>query len=464
MTRSIGVGRLLSRYTNTSTRYVWPSTHRASVHIRPFSSVDKANPPSMLRRVWRSLTSDDDDYVNEHKIQERKDLYYLLLVTKLREVRLDDPDLEYMDAFDKAFQELEVKDLDGLSNVQLRYEMQTVLGPQVLDVFDCFDMVDKGMEQALFQENATAMENHNYEAYREVLKEDYEQSCERLEKLLNSPDLTSTDAISLKLKRSIAFLERKVGALRSILAFHGWIEGEEGGDWATSFPTDFDDESDDFGFRITTADEDTFIAIRQYQTINMYRAAMLRKELGYSIIALKSLVPGAGRGVFVDGIAMSGSLVAFQPGPVWPLGSVRPDVEEHFADNENLQLSIRYDNFIIDSRRSPYTVLTKPNSNPLSLGHVVNHPQIGSLPNCQSVMMNFVESMKLGELFRYVPNSYAVPPAWINKTFDLYVIEMHSMCLLARRDMQEEEIHYDYRLMGNDLPRWYQKVTYPEET
>ena len=419
----------------------------------------------MLKRVWRSLTTENDDFANEYKIQERKDLYYLLLITKLREVRLDNPDLEYMEAFDLAFVELEKRDLDAMSNIQLRYEMQDILGPQVLDVFESFDEVDQTMDKEIFQDDPPAdlLSQHDYEGYREVLKEDYEATAARLKKFRTSPDLASTDAISLKLTRSIAFLERKLGALHSILAFHGWTDGEGSVDWASSFPTDFDDEMDDFGFRVTTADEDTFTSIRQYQTINLYRAAMLRKELGYSVIALKSLVPGAGRGVFVDGTALAGSLVAFQPGPVWPLGSVRPDVEEHFQENHNLQLSIRYDNFIIDSRRSPYTVLTRPNSNPFSLGHVANHPQPGSLPNCQSVMLNFTQSMQLKDLHRYVPNTYAVPPAWINRTFDRYVIDMHSMCLLTRRDTQEEEIVYDYRLMGSDMPRWFHKVEYPKD-
>ena len=423
-----------------------------------------AQRPSMLRRVWQSLTSDEDPE-NTYKIQERKDMYYLLLITKLRDVRLDNPDLEYMEAFDLAFAELEKRDLDSLSNVQLRYEMQDALGPQVLDIFETFDEVDQTMDKEIFQEDPPAdfLSNHNFDVYKEVLKDDYDATEARLEKFKASPDLTSTDAISLKLTRSIAFLERKLGALDSILAFHGWTDREASGDWATSFPTDFDEDMDDFGFSVTTADEATFTAIRQYQTINMYRAAMLKKELGYSVIALKSLVPGAGRGIFVDGTALAGSLVAFQPGPVWPLGAVRPDVEENFADNPNFQLSIRYDNFIVDSRRSPYSVLTRPRSNPFSLGHVANHPQPGSLPNCQTSMLNFTSSMQLRELHRYVPNSYAVPPAWINRTFDRYVIEMHSMCLLTRRDTQEEEITYDYRLTGDDMPRWYHKVDYPKD-
>lgn len=428
------------------------------------SKIASAAPTSMLRRVWKSLTTDNDDFVNKYKIQERKDLYYLLLVTKLREVRLENPDKEYMEAFDQAFGELEKRDLDSMSNVQLRYEMQDVLGLQVLDIFDTFDEVDQTIDEEIFQEDPPAdlLSQHDYSVYKEVLTDDYEASAARLEKCKSSPDLTSTDAVSVQLKRTIAFLERKVGALRSILAFHGWVD-EGSGDWATSFPTDLDDEMDDFGFRVTTADEDTFTAIRQYQTINMYRAAMLRKELGYSVIALKSLIPGAGRGVFIDGTALAGSLVAFQPGPIWPLGSVRPDVEEHFQDNPNLQLSMRYDQFIIDSRRSPYTVLTRPRSNPFALGHVVNHPQGGALPNCQSVMLNFTSVMELKNLHRYVPNSYAVPPAWINRTFDRYVIEMHSMCLLTRRDAEDEELAYDYRLMGGDMPRWYQKVDYPKD-
>jgi hypothetical protein len=438
----------------------WLSTTTSTSALDQKSS----SPPSMLKRVWKSIWEADDSEGATLRAQERKDLFHLILITKLRQVRMDNPDMDYREAFDQAYNELDKKGLDDMSNVLLRIEMQDMLSPQVLDVLESFRRVDTSIQPEIFQEDAL-MSGHDYNDYKAVIRQDYEETATRLENLRVSRDNNNNssptkDALAVQTQRSISFLERKLGALTCLLDFHSWKDGA-GGDWATA--TDFDSEMDDFGFRVTTADEETFVSIRQYQTINMYRSALLKKELGYSIIAMKSFIPGAGRGVFVDGVAMAGSLVAFQPGPVWPLGSVRPDVEDHFHDNHNLQLSMRYDNFIIDSRRSPYTVLTRPQSNPLSLGHVVNHPQAGSLPNCQSLMLNFLEGMQLGDLYRYVPNTYAVPPTWINRTFDRYVIEMHSMCLLARRDVQEEELVYDYRLTGTDMPRWYHKIDYPED-
>jgi hypothetical protein len=448
----------------------------------------------MMKRVWKSIwSSGEDSEATERTLQERKDLFHLLLITKLRQVRMDNPDMPYREAFDAAYKELDKKGVDDMSNALLRIEMQDQLSPQVVMLLESFDTVDTTIQPQVFTDDDDDTTNtnfmnhpdHDYSHYKAVIGQDYEETATRLENLrtslISSASTTQNNKspMAIKTQRSISFLERKLGALTCLLDFHSWKDGigdddddassigknnKHGkGDWAIRGATDFDTEMDDFGFRVSTADEETYVSIRQYQTINMYRSALLKKELGYSILALKSFVPGAGRGVFVDGVAMAGSLMAFQPGPVWPLGSVRPDVEDHFYDNHNLQLSMRYDNFIIDSRRSPYTVLTRPQSNPFSLGHVVNHPQPGSLPNCQSLMLNFLEGMHLGELYRYVPNTYAVPPTWINRTFDRYVIEMHSMCLLARTDVQEEELVYDYRLTGSDMPRWYHKVDYPEE-
>jgi len=213
--------------------------------------------------------------------------------------------------------------------------------------------------------------------------------------------------------------------------------------------------------------------------INLTKSAMLRQgELGYSTIALLSTIPHAGRGLFVDGFAPAGSIVAFFPGSVWPkeyLLNMNTN-SSLFKEDPNLQLSIRYDDILIDSRKSPYTVLSNKMSNPFAIAHIANHPPLLSQiisasskvpttdsvvpPNCSTVMINFTEKMNLKkrDLQRYMPNTYARPPMLLGPTaFDRDVIELHGIGLMASRDVCNEELFYDYRLSPGqgEYPDWY---------
>jgi len=42
--------------------------------------------------------------------------------------------------------------------------------------------------------------------------------------------------------------------------------------------------------------------------------------------------------------------------------------------------------------------------------------------------------------------------------WDRDAVDMHSMCLIATRDICNEEIFYDYRLATSRLPSWYHKM------
>jgi hypothetical protein len=236
-----------------------------------------------------------------------------------------------------------------------------------------------------------------------------------------------------------------------LLAFHQGQHLEKTG--VDCFGVDLDDTSDS-----------KLHLMRQYQTLNVARSIEIRKEMGFSILCLRSLIPGAGRGVFVDGHALAGTLVAFQPGEVWAkeflLNNSR-DLIEHFDNDENLQLSLRFDEYLIDSRNSPVTVLTREGSmNPWALGHMVNHPSPDAQPNGMSAMLNFTERMKLGPLLKYVPNSYAQEPGWQSSFFFPEPLYMHGLCLIARQDVKNEELLYDYRLQGEGIPGWYSVVNH----
>jgi len=176
----------------------------------------------------------------------------------------------------------------------------------------------------------------------------------------------------------------------------------------------------------------------------------------------------AGRGVFVDGKCQMGDLLAFQPGDVWPkehLTSDSVDIMNHFEDEvDECLTSLRFDDFLLDSRRSPVTVLTQEGSfNPWALGHMVNHPNKGSWPNCQSLMLDFEENLQ-EELTAYIPNTYAREGTWKTNIFgQRNAVMMHGLCLMSRRDCANEELYYDYRLQSEELPGWYDPVIYNDE-
>jgi hypothetical protein len=273
------------------------------------------------------------------------------------------------------------------------------------------------------------------------------------------------------------FLGRKSGALSTLLLHYGWskaVKDQQGSSARDSMLLEtnhsIDAQTDDFGYIASDDTEDVVDAMRHHQAINLGRSVMLRQELGHSVIALKSTLPGAGRGIFVDGTAMAGSLLAFMPGEVWPkeyLLNMTETRRAHFANDDNFQLTMRSDETLIDPRRSPYTVLTKEGSNPWAVAHIVNHPPKGAMPNCRWVMINFTGPMKLQKsgLMRYVPNTYAKQPMLLGaKAMDRDNIVMLGLGLQAVRDVSNEELFLNYRLSGSKegLPSWYHEIDQEE--
>ena len=47
-------------------------------------------------------------------------------------------------------------------------------------------------------------------------------------------------------------------------------------------------------------------------------------------------------------------------------------IASHFAEDDNHQLSVRYDDILIDSRKSPVVVLDTDKSNPWAIAHLAN--------------------------------------------------------------------------------------------
>jgi hypothetical protein len=411
----------------------------------PFTSASGASSRDGNARVGSAPVGEGKD--DARKVRERKDMFVALLATEFRRLSLLDPNMAREKLVDKAFEELEAKNLDEKTLMQMRHELQTALHDQVVNIFQAFGSVDKSLPDP----------DQDHAQYEKILQEEFQHTLTELE----NPTLQAPRGASPK-----EYLTIKRGAIETLLDRRTQSQEEP--------PNSEVDEqvapkevtwvdADNFGYH-ETIDQETNKQIRHYQTVNMCRAAKLREELGYSVVALASSVAGAGRGVFVDGYAKAGSILAFQPGLVWSkehLVNLPIEVEKELEKNDKYQMTLRPDDHLVDSRKSPYTVLTEENSNPLALGHVVNHPTPSKPHNCKSIMLNFTQNMDFGDLKRYIPNTYARPSTLtiMGGLWDREAVDMHGMCLVATRDVCNEEVFYDYRLMTTQLPTWYHRVT-----
>jgi hypothetical protein len=389
--------------------------------------------------IFRNIFS-GDDATNPKKILERRYIYFALLATSFRRKRLDNSVMDRDSLYQSAFKELEEKNLDQLRNVELRSELQNALQEQVIDIFQAFERADQRLK--LNQEHTDALVE-DWQPIKVILEEE----------LRHTESLEEDDA-------SAGFLQRKRGAIETVLSH---LNGESS---STSNKTD---AVDDFGIQLSKTSDKSLHLIREYQALNLARSALIRQELGYSILTLKSLIPSAGRGVFLDGHALAGSILAFQPGDIWPkehLLTKSDDVLQHFEeDDEDCLISLRFDDHVLDSRNSPVTVLTRPGSmNPWALGHMINHTPPSTLPNCQSTMLNYTEQMQLQDCIKYIPNTYAHEPQWQSKFFHTEPILMHGLCLIGRSDVKNTELTYDYRIQSDNPPDWYSIVKYDDRS
>jgi hypothetical protein len=263
-----------------------------------------------------------------------------------------------------------------------------------------------------------------------------------------------------------SFLRRKRCAIKDVLEYKGWrsdVIGNDDDDDDMTINTGDDGEDDNidaFGNHQLISDDIVIRALRNAQIMNLSKAALLKDEIGYSTLALRSTVPNAGKGLFVNGGAMAGSILAFFPGEVWPREHlINRSVNSHFTNDDNFQLSIRYDDIMIDSRSSPYNIL---DANPWALAHTVNHPPTPTKRNCRSLMLNYTRDMGLvtDDLTKFIPNVYARKPYLLtpNAAHERDDVLMHGMMLVAERDVRDEELFYDYRfndVEGAVLPEWY---------
>jgi len=515
-----------------------PKTHHVNfISSAPFStdadsnssSTKKVGIVSRIRNAIRTIFGSNDD--TSRGIQEKKDMYWILLAVAHRQLRMEaqqqqqlssssinqDPMTWSNESKDQVNQYMneaasyldEQTDISEMSLRKLRQEVQSRLEPQIVQLLNVACDVEEGM--ILRHNNNSTVDNDDDYEFSDAEATEYEdillQEHERLCKILANTE--ASDATQYyKLKKS---------AIKTLLQYFDWrmpqntpLNGE------LKPQSDEEDYVDDFGFYPNRSEAETVSAIRYYHVRNIVRSHRVRtfptidtdtdtnadtnKGTGpytYSILPFKSTISNAGRGVFIDGFAPAGTLLSFFPGKVWPkehLMAASIQTQMQFQNDPRNQLSMRYDDILIDSRQSPYTVV----KNLWAAGHIVNHPpppiksatkkegsnddqskdtdewsnsayrfQPRQGPNCVTVPINFTEGLftdQNDKLREYIPNEYELPPkSWAKDVFENETIVMQGMGLVALRDVKDEELFYDYRMSPNEnakgpeglYPPWY---------
>lgn len=375
-----------------------------------------------------------DDHINPKKILERNYLFNAILAVKWRNLRLQNPEEDKNVLRNTAIEILDSEGIDKMTNVELRKRVHEDLKPQILEMFRIFTEVDEIMRIPEYGLEID-IENADLDLAVNVLIKEHR----RISQSANSTTESMPDW---------PFRELKLRALQDVLDFHD-VDYERNPHL---------NEDDPFCLETQYTNDENMRILRVCQTINLCRSILVREKLGFCALSLRSMIPNAGRGVFLDGTAMCGSIVSFLPGEIWPkehLLTSSPEVIEHFEGEDDCQITLRFDDYVIDSRQSPVTVI----ANPMALGHMINHPPKGSLPNCQSTNINYI-GKELRGFMKYIPNEYAKDPTWQSRFFDAEDVMMHGLCHIAHHEVSNEELLYDYRLQSNETPDWYHVVNY----
>ncbi|KAL7430337.1 hypothetical protein ACHAXH_003073, partial [Discostella pseudostelligera] len=496
--------------------------------IITMKSTKKRGIIARFQRMLRTIFGATDD--TPRGLQERQDMYWIVLAAAHRKLRManqiqhlrgtneqsptsswhsrliwQEESSEHIEQLmDEAVNFLDEKtDLSEMSILRLRGEMQTFLEPQIVQMMTVAQDVNEGMRK--INDDEYTFEEDEEQEYKEIILNEYDHVCQLLQN--SSGGRKDVTANRTRTTDPVSFYQIKKGAIETLLTLFNWWPGQT--KFHVQTTDDEQDGIDNFGFAPKEADSDILPAMRYYHVRNLVRSSLVRRAVAksnldnedsqqphftYSLITFKSTIPSAGRGVFVDGFAPAGTLLSFIPGKVWPkehLQSASLHTQMQLSQNDpRHQLSMRYDDILIDSRQSPYTVV----DNLFALGHIVNHPPAPTAsapplkhavtpdlqcekdedsivrrqtrlgPNCVTVPISFTERMFEGDndkLRSYLPNEYEIPPTNVSKgMFEKDNIIMHGMGLVALRDVKDEELFYDYRLSPGEggkgqHPSWY---------
>ncbi|ETV82882.1 hypothetical protein, variant [Aphanomyces astaci] len=165
---------------------------------------------------------------------------------------------------------------------------------------------------------------------------------------------------------------------------------------------------------------------------------IVRRELGYSLHVRDSSIPGAGRGLFLEGRATAGTAIALYPGTVY--------LSEHYRKkylhvvSNNPFARARFDGAIIDA-----TGEAIPHANPLALAQLVNHPPPDTMPNVIPMAYDFppADPFQTDPHHALIPNRFVHPPSMLAMFGKRALV--HSLVLVALTDIEDEEVFLNYR-------------------
>lgn len=248
----------------------------------------------------------------------------------------------------------------------------------------------------------------------------------------------------------------------------------------------------------------------------------LKDHIGYTMSIKPSQIPHkeAGSGLFIDGEASVGSIIAFYPGIIYSPAYYRHIPGYPRVDSSNSYLITRYDGIIINAQPWGYggetrdiwdgsyqpqynstanssqnmndkfwTMLSKPldcnrkftevleRRNPLAFGHFANHPAKGVEPNVMVCPYDFPVSE--ADMRVYIPNFvFGSEESSVNmKRFGSFWFRSGSvasneangpciktLALVATRALKDEEVFLNYRLSNSKRrPSWYSPVNEEED-
>lgn len=219
-----------------------------------------------------------------------------------------------------------------------------------------------------------------------------------------------------------------------------------------------------------------------------------------------SSVQGAGRGVFVHGLVKKGSVVTLYPGLSYLPSQIRRSRlaggDDNAASRADYFIS-RYDGVVIDGSvevevdatglisqtqqadgatsmvevgRQAMLGEERELTHPLGLGHLVNHPPKGMMPNVLQFMVDLDLNAMPREMRTLVPcrncgNVNSVIERMENVAFQQRVPSsaafvsgiadanrlVRTVALVATRDISDEEVFMNYRFnpAAPGLPDWY---------
>jgi hypothetical protein len=165
----------------------------------------------------------------------------------------------------------------------------------------------------------------------------------------------------------------------------------------------------------------------------------------------------AGEGLFLDGHVVPGTVLTFFPGTVY----LPPDVSclTDYSDSDShksLMMMSRLDRCVIDANNYNIAITSHSGSfnHPFALGHRVNHPPAGVIPNLLPLSYEAAARFP-DELLDLIPNQYFRPPGFLYSTPS----KMRCLVFIAARHIRNEELFIDYRLRPDvPHPDWYTAV------